>query len=106
MFNFFIKKKLKDSLKNYEKIVVWGSGGLAKTAIEHWLPKKKIKYIIDTNIKNTKQNINNLTSVHPKKLFDINPDLIIICSSAYVEIIEYIKKYKINYKFFYIYEFF
>ena len=92
MFNFFIKKKLKNSLKNYEKIVVWGSGGLAKTAINQWLPKKKIKYIIDTNIENTKQNINNLTSVHPKKLFDINPDLIIICSSAYVEIIEYIKK--------------
>ena len=44
--------------------------------------------------------------MQPKKLFDINPDLIIIYSSAYVEIIEYIKKYKINYKFFYIYEFF
>ena len=106
MFNFFIKKKLKNSLKNYEKIVVWGSGGLAKTAINQWLPKKKIKYIIDTNIENTKPNINNLTYLQPKKLFDIKPDLIIICSSAYVEIIEYIKKHKINFKFFYIYEFF
>ena len=94
MFNFFIKKKLKNSLKNYEKIVIWGSGGLAKTAINHWLPRKKIKYIIDTNIENTVKNINNLTYLQPKKLFDVKPDLIIICSSAYVEIIEYIKKHK------------
>ena len=106
MFNFFIKNKLKNNLKNYKKIVVWGSGGLAKTAIHYWLPQKKIKYIVDTNIKSTIKKINNLTCYQPKKLLDIKPDLIIICSSAYLEIIEYIKKHKIRCKFLYIYELF
>ena len=46
-----IKKKISTSLKNYNKVVIWGAGGLANTAIKNWLPAEKIDYIVDKNAK-------------------------------------------------------
>jgi len=54
MFNYLIKRKIAENLSSYEKIVIWGSGGLGKLAINNWLPKEKIEYIkieIKTKIK-------------------------------------------------------
>jgi len=44
-----IKNKISTSLKNYNKVVIWGAGGLANTAIKNWLPADKIDYIVDKN---------------------------------------------------------
>ena len=43
----FIKNKIKKYLTQYNSVVLWGAGGLAKTALKYWLPNDKIIYIID-----------------------------------------------------------
>ena len=58
MFNLLIKRKIAKSLSNYDKIVVWGSGGLGRLAINNWLPNEKIEYVIDSSIKDTENIFN------------------------------------------------
>lgn len=99
-----IKNKIKIGLINYKKIVVWGSGGLARTAIKYWLPKDKIDYVIDSNF--NKNNYFPYEVFNTEKIEKSKPELIIVCSSAYVEIFEKIKKINPNIKFKYIYELF
>ena len=38
------KKKISICLQKYKKIAIWGSGGLAKTALKYWLPYEKVIY--------------------------------------------------------------
>lgn len=105
MFNFYIKNKIKNNLKEYSNIIVWGTGGLADLAIENWLPKKKIKYIIDPY--NQECSYKKKYDIYrPDKIHNNENDLIVICSSAYLEIIEYINKNNISCNYIYIYELF
>ena len=106
MFNFLIKKKIAENLSSYEKIVIWGSGGLGKLAINNWLPQEKIEYIVGSSIKNTQNVSDKYKGYSPKKILNSQPDLIIICSSAYIEIFEFLKKNNIKCKYYYIYELF
>ena len=46
------KKEINTFLKKYNKIVIWGAGGLAKTSLKYWLPKNNIAYIVDDYIYN------------------------------------------------------
>ena len=101
MFNFFIKNKIKKNLKEYSNIIIWGTGGLADLAIENWLPAKKIKYIIDPY--NQEGRYKDKYDIYmPDKIQNNQDDLIIICSSAYIEISEYINKNKISCNYIYI----
>ena len=100
-----IKKKISTSLKNYNKVVIWGAGGLANTAIKNWLPAEKIDYIIDKNTKKSDfLKSYNIYSVD--KLLQEPPELIIVCSSAYIEIFKNIKDLGIKCDYKYIYELF
>ena len=45
-----IKNKVKKSLRGYKNIVIWGAGGLAKTAIKKWLSKLKVNRAIRVKI--------------------------------------------------------
>lgn len=106
MFNFLIKKQINKALFNYKKIVVWGLGGLGKSAIANWLPMDKIEYIVDNNIKNKGKKFYNIDCYPTNKIRNKKPELIVVCSSAYLEIFEYLKINSVNCKYFYIYELF
>ncbi|MBT3939522.1 MAG: hypothetical protein HOF44_07435 [Pelagibacterales bacterium] len=99
-----IKKRIKNRLKDYKNIVIWGTGGLANSAIKHWLPKNNIAYIVD-NL-NKKSFFNSFNVYSKDKLLEKKPDLIIVCSSAYIEIFENIKSLGVNCEYIYIYELF
>lgn len=98
------KKKISINLQKYKKIAIWGSGGLAKTALKYWLPYEKIIYCVDSY--SNKKKLLNHKIISPKEIMDSPPDLILVCSSAYVEIFSQIKKLKLNIDFKYVYELF
>jgi len=99
-----LKIKIANRLKSYNNIVIWGAGGLANTAINEWLPKEKIDYVIDKN--KDKESFNSYNLYQEDKLLEKTPDLIIICSSAYLEIFENIKSLGLKCDYKYIYELF
>ena len=100
-----IRKKISTNLEKYNKVVIWGAGGLANTAINNWIPDDKIDYIVDKNAKK-----GDVLKSH--KIYSINkllkdpPELIVVCSSAYIEIFQNIKDMNIKCNFKYIYELF
>lgn len=101
----FLKNNINKQLENYSKIVIWGAGGLANTAIRKWLPSDKIDYIIDGS--DFKKKAFNGYDVHkPEYLLNNNVELILVCSSAYVEIFGQIKKLGIKCDYKYVYEIF
>lgn len=102
----FIKNKIKKYLTQYNSVVVWGAGGLAKTALKYWLPKDKITYIIDDYTHKKNEQIYGKDVFSSQYLKKKKPDLIIVCSSSYLDIFQIIKNMKINIKFRYIYELF
>ena len=47
-----LRSGILNRLRPYERIVVWGAGGLARTALTRWLPSEKITSVVDpTQIK-------------------------------------------------------
>jgi serine acetyltransferase len=101
-----IKSNIKNSLKPYNNIVIWGAGGLANTAIKDWLPRENISYVVDKYINKDKVFFNSYHLYDEKKLLEKTPDLIIVCSSAYLEIFDNIKSLGIECEYKYIYELF
>ena len=102
----FIKKEINTYLKKYNKIVIWGAGGLAKTSLKYWLSKNSIVYIVDDYLHNKEHKINQIPIFHSSYLKKNKPDLIIVCSSAYLDIFNKIQKMNIKTQYKYIYELF
>jgi len=67
------KRRIKKRLKGYKNIVIWGTGGLANNAINPWLPKTNIDYIVDIN--NSKKNFNSFPVYTLDALSRNKPDL-------------------------------
>ncbi len=100
-----IKNNIDKKLNGYSKIVIWGTGGLANTAINRWLPYDKIDYIIN-GIDYIDEMYNGFNVYSPESLSGKSPELILVCSSAYIDIFEQIKKLGIKCEYKYIYELF
>lgn len=97
MKNIFDNDSLR--LKNFNHVVLWGSGGLCRQIFENkWIDKKKIKFIIDSNKKKSGKDIHGIKIFSPeqKSLKPIN--CIIIATTAYSEVLDQLKKlgYKKN----------
>ncbi len=101
-----IRREINSYLKKYNKIVIWGAGGLAKTSLKYWLPKNNIAYVVDEYLYKKRNKVNHIPLFHSHYLKKNNPDLIIVCSSSYLEIFDKIKKMKIKTEYKYIYELF
>ncbi len=101
-----VKNKIANSLKNYKKIVVWGAGGLANLALNKWIPAEQIEYIVDQNANTNRKVINSFPIESIDKLIEEPPDLVIVCSSAYVEIFEQLKNMELDCEYKYVYELF
>ena len=101
-----MKNKIKNTLSGYERIVIWGAGGLAKTAIKKWLPLNKIIYCVDKNISVDNKKIGDIDILPTKSLKENPPDFIVICTSAYVDVYKEIKKLGLKCPHKYIYELF
>ena len=101
-----MKNKIKNSLACYKRIVIWGAGGLAKTAIKKWLPLNKVIYCVDKNTSINSKNINGIEILPIKNLKNDPPDFIVVCTSAYVDVYKELKKMNVKCPYKYIYELF
>lgn len=101
-----LSKKISKRLKSFNKIAVWGAGGLANSAINNWLDSSKISCVIDGTDMKTGQKLCGLDVCSPEILIDGDIDCIIICSSNLAEVRAQISKMKYKSAIFYIYELF
>ncbi|MBT5230246.1 MAG: hypothetical protein HOM11_08205 [Methylococcales bacterium] len=101
-----LKSTVQKKLSNYTNIAIWGAGGLADNALKRWVSKDKISYIIDPNTNKQGSTLHGIDIVSPDHINANPPDCIIICSSAYLEIMAKLKNSTYNNAYFYIYEMF
>jgi len=71
-----VKNKIKNALSSYEKIVIWGTRGLAKTTIKNWLPLNKVIYCVDKHVSINTKNIGDINILPVKNLKENLPNFI------------------------------
>ena len=59
-----IRREINSYLKKYNKIVIWGAGGLAKTSLKYWLPKNNIAYVVDEYLYKKRNKVNHIPLFH------------------------------------------
>ena len=96
-----IKKHIERKLNSYSSIAIWGAGEMGKQAFNQWLPKNKIKSIVDSNIDKIGKEIKNKKIISPQDLDLSDIDCVIVCTTAYNEVLEILsdKANKIQYFF-------
>ncbi len=101
-----IKKYIEEKLDSYNRIAVWGSGEMGKQAIREWLPKHKIKSVIDSNSKKIGENFETFKIIAPQDLEFNQIDCVIVCTTAYNEVLEILSNKEKKIKYFYVLELF
>jgi serine acetyltransferase len=101
-----LRRQMANRLRGFERIVVWGAGGLSKNALDHWLPKAKVDRIVDPATTKQGTELCGITVLAPEALSQNPPECIVICSTAYLEILEQIDAMDLSCARFYIYELF
>ncbi len=96
-----------DRLSSYQRIAVWGAGGLGRTALLHWLPREKVVIVTDGN-----SNVigRELPSGHrvvtPDALDAATYDAVVICTSVHLEVRDELRRRGSKLPVHYIYELF
>ena len=101
-----LRRQMATRLQRFDKIVVWGTGGLARNALARWLPVAKIDRIVDPTSAKQGTTFCGKPIMNPACLKDDPPDCIVICSTAYLEILEQIDALGVSCPRVYIYELF
>lgn len=101
-----LSKKAKSQLLPYEKIAIWGAGGLGKNAYKYWLPQNKVKFFIDSNEALANKFINSCCILSPKSVDFSGIDLVIICTSAQISARYHLEVLQYKGAVIYIYELF
>lgn len=101
-----IKKRISKKLSPYNKIIVWGAGGLGKMALSQWLPSQHIIGIVDSAPERIGTLLQGKHVYSPQDILSHQPDLIVVCSQAYTEINKQINALGYQGKVIYFYELF
>jgi serine O-acetyltransferase len=101
-----LRKRVKSRLLSYERIAVWGAGGLGKTAYKYWLPQYKVKFFVDSNEILAKKFIKNCPILSPESVDFLDIDLVIICTSAQISALSHLEALQYKGEVIYIYELF
>ncbi|NKB55239.1 MAG: hypothetical protein GKS00_02785 [Alphaproteobacteria bacterium] len=91
-------------LAAYDKICVWGAGDLGRAALADWFRDVNIAYVVDSTDAKQGTEIHGHIVSSPESLTDTSPDCIVICSTAYLAILEQIDGLGLGCPRFYIYQ--
>ena len=94
------------SLEGCKDIVVWGAGGLGRNALTRWLPAARVSRVVDPAVAKQGTEFCGKIVQAPDTLQGAEPDCIVICSTAYREILEQIDVLGLSCPRFYVYELF
>jgi serine O-acetyltransferase len=101
-----LKRRIAIRLDCYRRCAVWGAGGLGRTALRKWLPAGKVELVIDTNLAGNMMPGSAIPVVAPEELPGAEVDVVIVCSSAYLEIADQLRNLGYTGDYIYIYELF
>lgn len=100
-----LRARINLRLATYNRLAVWGAGGLGQTALRYWLPKDKVKALIDVRAASG-QRLENLLVEPPDQIDFTNIDAVIICTSAQLSARQDLSARGYSGPVFYIYEIF
>jgi serine acetyltransferase len=98
------KKSIKSALERYDKVAIWGAGGLAELALKAYIPQEKVSCVITSSPPKNTSFFSQFKLVGPEFLVSSEIECIIICSSAILSIKNELKKYDFKGRSYYIYE--
>ena len=99
------KRQLREKLAGFERVVVWGTGECGSIAMDAWLPREKIEYVVDANPSRLEGSIFFGKEVFPPEhILKTRPDCIVICSGAFMEILEELSSMGYSGEAFFVYE--
>ncbi|MCB2099776.1 MAG: hypothetical protein KDE22_02820 [Rhodobacterales bacterium] len=83
-----LRRHIAERLAGYGTVVAWGAGSSGRAALRKWLPRDRVASVIDGNPDKAGTVLEGRTVHGPEDLSALNPDLVVICSDAYQEILE------------------
>lgn len=76
-----LRSRINQRLTNYDRLAIWGAGGLGQTAIRYWLPSRKVRVVVDSRA--TPGRCLDGWEVYPPQALDCSSiDAVVICTSA------------------------
>lgn len=82
-----IRHRIKNHLANYRSVVIWGAGGLGRTALRYWLPLEKVAMVVDSNPAAAGRSLGGFFVRAPDGIDFTSIDSVVICTSAYLKVI-------------------
>lgn len=82
-----LRESIRKNLDQYDRIAIWGAGGLGRLAATRWLPADKIAYFVDSNENKVDTIIDGKPVRRPDHLLTDPPDCVVVCSMAFNEIV-------------------
>jgi len=82
-----LRRRIAARLAPHRRVVVWGAGGLGRTALARWLPRDKIVAVIDVNPARHGEHVAGIAVVAPSALAGLDADCVVICTSVYAEVL-------------------
>ena len=101
-----IKTQVQTRLASFDRIVMWGAGGLGQNAWSQWLPQRRIEVVVDTFVSPGSTFLGNLVVKAPDDVDWTQVDSVVICVSAHTEVRKQLSDLGFNGISFYIYELF
>lgn len=93
-------------LKPYNRVAVWGAGGLARTAMARWLPPGKVRDVIDGTGAADGKRLADLAVKGPDSILNDGIDCVVICTSAESEVRAQLASIGFTGDIFFVYELF
>lgn len=101
-----IRATIAERLSRYDRVVVWGAGGLGANALRNWLPLQKVAAVIDSNPAKAGQSVAGIAVRSPEVIRDMGAGCIVICTHAHVRVRDAVKQSGLDVPVFYVYELF
>lgn len=76
-----LRSRINQRLASYDRLALWGAGGLGRTALRYWLPSSKFVAVVDARATSSRR-LENKNVCLPKAVDFSTIDAVVICTSA------------------------
>ena len=91
-----VKKNCKSYIARFERVALWGTGGLGTQVISDWLSPESFITIVDSNLAKINSRFFGKKIACPQSIIDKNVDCVIVATSAFKEVSDILKGLNFN----------
>jgi len=97
-----VKENLKQQMKTFDNVTVWGAGSFGKQVLTEFLKDIDIKAVVDINKGSKGLDIMGIPIISPDEFLRLNYDCVIVCVDAHRKVFSFLKNEKFKGKAFFI----